>query len=71
MKKIFGLLKPYWLFVGLALIFLFAELGVELVQPLLMAKIIDEGILKGNLSIVMLWGGVMMGLSDFSFLEGL
>ena len=46
-EKIIVLLKPYWLFVGLALIFLFVELGVELIQPLLMAKIIDEGILKG------------------------
>src|SRR6476620_2076092 len=71
MKKLFGLLKPYWLFVSLALFFLFIELGVELIQPLLMAKIIDEGILQEDLSVVVLWGCVMMGLALFSFLGGI
>ena len=71
MKKLFVFLKPYWLFIGLALFFLFVELGVELVQPLLMAKIIDEGILQKDLSVVVLWGCVMIGLSVFSFLGGI
>lgn len=71
MKKLLVFLKPYWLFVGLALTFLFVELAVELVQPLLMAKIIDEGILKGDLSVVVLWGCVMMGLAIFSFFGGI
>ena len=64
-------LKPYWLFVGLALFFLFVELGVELIQPLIMAKIIDKGILSGNLSVVVFWGCVLMGLTIFSFLGGI
>lgn len=71
MKKMMVFLKPYWFFAGIALLFLFVELGVELVQPLLMAKIIDEGILKENLRVVVLWGGVLMGLSIFSFLGGI
>ncbi len=71
MKKLFVFLKPYWPFIGLALFFLFVELGVELVQPLLMAKIIDEGILQKDLSVVVFWGCVMMGLSVFSFLGGI
>ena len=71
MKKMIVFLKPYWFFIGLALLFLFIELGVELIQPLLMAKIIDEGILQGDLSVVVLWGCVLMGLSIFSFFGGI
>ena len=71
MKKMIVFLKPYWFFIGLALLFLFIELGVELIQPLLMAKIIDEGILQGDLSVVVLWGFVLMGLSIFSFFGGI
>ena len=71
MKNTMLFLKPYWIFVGLALLFLFVELGVELIQPLVMAKIIDEGILPGNLSVVVFWGCVLMGLAIFSFFGGI
>lgn len=70
MKKLFVFLNPYWHFMGLALFFLFVELGVELVQPLLMAKIIDEGIIPRNLSVIVLWGAVLMGLTLISFFGG-
>jgi len=47
------------------------ELIVELWHPMFMAKIIDEGILKEDLSVVMKWGGVMVGMSLLSFLAGI
>lgn len=68
MKTLFGFLKPYQKMIILALFFLFFELGVELIQPLFMAKIIDQGILKKDLSVVLLWGSIMLGLSIASFL---
>ncbi len=71
MKNTVLFLKPYWLFVGLALLFLFVELGVELIQPLIMAKIIDKGILSGDLSVVVFWGCVLIGLTILSFLGGI
>ncbi|AZV41243.1 ABC transporter ATP-binding protein [Peribacillus asahii] len=71
MIKLFKYLKPYQLFIGLALFFLFVELGVELVQPLLMAKIIDEGIMQKDLSVVVFWGSIMMGMALFSFFGGI
>lgn len=71
MNKLFAFVKPYWLYCGLALFLLFVELGVELVQPLLMAKIIDEGILQQDISVVVLWGCVLMGLALFSFIGGI
>ncbi|WP_223702655.1 ABC transporter ATP-binding protein [Sutcliffiella deserti] len=70
MGKVFSFLKPYKLAVGIALILMLTELVVELLQPLLMAKIIDDGILQEDLDVVMKWGGVMVGLSFVAFLAG-
>lgn len=64
-------LKPYRLPMSIALLLMLTELGVELFHPLLMAKIIDEGILKGDLTVVMVWGGVMVGISLIAFASGM
>ncbi|USK75548.1 ABC transporter ATP-binding protein [Peribacillus frigoritolerans] len=71
MKKLSSFLKPYWLLITLALSLMIVELGVELLQPLFIAKIIDDGILQKDLSVVIKWGSVMVGLSVFSFLGGI
>lgn len=71
MKKFSSFLKPYWLLIILALSLMIVELGVELLQPLFIAKIIDDGILQKDLSVVIKWGSVMVGLSVFSFLGGI
>ncbi|MFJ7929703.1 ABC transporter ATP-binding protein [Peribacillus sp. NPDC096448] len=71
MKKLSSFLKPYWLLIILALSLMIVELGVELLQPLFIAKIIDDGILQKDLSVVIKWGSVMVGLSIFSFLGGI
>ncbi|MFE8698727.1 ABC transporter ATP-binding protein [Cytobacillus sp. FJAT-53684] len=70
MLKVISYLKPYRIAVVIALILMLTELGVELVQPLLMAKIIDDGILVNNLSAVMKWGGLMIGFSFIAFAAG-
>ncbi|MDQ0861777.1 ABC transporter ATP-binding protein [Bacillus sp. V2I10] len=70
MSKVFSLLKPYRLAMGVALTLMLIELGVELLHPLLMAKIIDEGILKNDLSVVIYWGSVMVGISIAAFAAG-
>lgn len=56
---------------SIALSLMLVELAVELIHPLLMAKIIDDGILKEDLSVVMWWGGVMVGLSLLAFASGM
>ncbi|MGE7602749.1 ABC transporter ATP-binding protein [Peribacillus sp. NPDC097675] len=71
MKKLFSFLKPYRIFVAIALFLMLVELGVELLQPLFIARIIDEGILQKDLSVVIKWGAIMIGLSIFSFLGGI
>ncbi|MCT8138253.1 ABC transporter ATP-binding protein [Anaerobacillus sp. CMMVII] len=71
MLKVLSFLKPYKNPIYIALFLMLVELFVELWHPLLMAKIIDEGILKNDLSVVMLWGGVMLGLSMIGFAAGI
>jgi ATP-binding cassette subfamily B protein len=55
----------------IALCLMLVELVVELWQPYLMAKIIDEGVMKKDLHEVALLGGIMLAISLFSFLSGL
>ncbi|MET3730022.1 ATP-binding cassette subfamily B protein [Fictibacillus halophilus] len=71
MWKVFSYLKAYRVAIGVALFLTFTELGVELLQPLIMAKIIDDGILKNDLNVVKYWGAVMFGLALVAFAAGI
>ncbi len=71
MWKVFSYLKAYRVAIGVALFLTLTELGVELMQPLIMAKIIDDGILKSDLSVVKYWGAVMFGLALVAFAAGI
>jgi len=71
MKEVASFLKPYRLAVVIALALMLTELTVELVQPLFMAKIVDDGILKRDLSAVVHWGLVMVGVSALAFAAGI
>jgi len=71
MRGILPFLKPYRLAMGVALFLMLVELVVELLQPLFMSKMIDDGILKEDISVVLLWGGVMALFTIVSFASGL
>ncbi|MFT4414038.1 ABC transporter ATP-binding protein [Fredinandcohnia humi] len=71
MLRMLSFLKPYRLPIAVALFLTLLELAVELWQPLLMAKIIDEGILKNDLSVVIKWGIFMVGISLIAFISGI
>src|SRR5690606_23909718 len=71
MIRILAYLRPYRLVITIALLLTFVELAVELLQPLLMAKIIDDGILQKDLSVVLKWGGIMVGISILAFIYGI
>lgn len=47
------------------------ELSVELIQPLLIAVIIDEGIVGRDQSSIIFWGSIMLVLSFVAFLAGI
>jgi ATP-binding cassette subfamily B multidrug efflux pump len=71
MLKVLAYLKSYRLPMVIALLLMLVELVVELWHPLLMAKIIDDGIMVQDLSVVLKWGGVMVGVSFIAFAAGI
>ena len=71
MKSVWSYVHPYKLAAGIALFFMLIELVVELAQPLLMAKIINEGVMEQNLQVIMLWGGIMLSFSVLAFAAGI
>ncbi|KTD87066.1 ABC transporter ATP-binding protein [Paenibacillus etheri] len=70
MGLIFSFLKKYKVAAIAALVMMFIELAVELSQPLLISKIIDQGIKEQNASVVWLWGGVLVGSAVVAFIAG-
>jgi len=69
-KTVFSYVRPYKWPIAIALFLMLIELSVELVQPLIIAKIIDDGIMKGDQSVIWTWGGVMMLMAFVAFLSG-
>lgn len=67
MKTIFSYLKPYRWLVVLALFLMLLELAVELIQPLLIARIIDDGILANNPQVIIELGIWMVAISFLAF----
>lgn len=70
MKTVFSYAKPYKWPIVIALILMLIELSVELIQPLLIAKIIDDGITAGNRETIILYGSIMMGLALLALVSG-
>jgi ATP-binding cassette subfamily B protein len=71
MWKLFKYLKPYWKVVTVAPLFLLVEVIMDLMQPLLMASIINEGVLTGDLAHIQKVGLYMIGLSLVGLLGGI
>ena len=71
MKTVFQFVKRYKFAAVFALIFMLLELAFELVQPLFMAKMINEGLLQNNLHNVVFWGGWLFGLTILSLFSGI
>lgn len=70
MKTVFSYTKPYSFLIGVALFLMLLELVVELLQPLVIASIIDDGIVAGDQDTIIRLGLVLMGLSLIAFLSG-
>ncbi|NBI27451.1 ABC transporter ATP-binding protein [Chengkuizengella marina] len=71
MKKLFSFIKTYRIHAVIALIFMFLELGLELLQPFLIAKMIDDGIQQQNIHHVLRWGIVLVTASILVFVSGI
>lgn len=71
MIKLLYYLKKYRVAAIAALVMMLIELAVELAQPYLISKIIDNGIQQGDLSVVWVWGGVLVGSAVVAFAAGI
>ena len=60
MNKVLGYLKKYWYFAVLSPLFMILEVSMDLVQPSLMSKIVDDGITQGNISLIVELGIQML-----------
>ncbi|RJG18972.1 ABC transporter ATP-binding protein [Paenibacillus thiaminolyticus] len=71
MRRILSFLRPYRGPLSFALALMLMELAVDLWLPLVMARIINEGIVAHHLPAVVKWGGLMGGLALFGFVCGI
>ncbi len=58
--KLIKYLKPYWFIALMTPLFMVIEVVVDLIQPKLMSKIVDEGVLAGNMELIITTGIAMM-----------
>lgn len=71
MHNLWQWLKPYRKAVIIAILLLLVELIIELLQPLLISKVINEGIMPQQLSTVLRWSGIMLALAAAGFVSGI
>lgn len=70
MWKLRSFMKPYWLFCILAPLLMVLEVSMDLLQPLLMASIVDDGIMKGDIAHIQRNGLLMIGVAFIGLLGG-
>lgn len=71
MKTVFAYARPYIGVIIVALSLMLVELFVELVQPLIMSKIIDDGIISSNTNVIIYYGLIMIGLTIVALAAGI
>ncbi|WP_067729618.1 ABC transporter ATP-binding protein [Oceanobacillus damuensis] len=71
MKNIFSFLKPYKLPAVVAFLLMLVELAVELLLPLFLGKMIDQGIMNQDINNIVMWGSIMIGLAFISLIAGI
>lgn len=62
-RKLTSYLKKYWCFAMLAPICMVGEVVADLMQPTLMSDIVDNGVLGGNMDVIIRTGLMMIGIA--------
>ena len=60
MRKLFAYLKPYWWIALLTPLTMIGEVLIDLIQPKLMSSIVDDGVLAGNMELILNTGIKML-----------
>lgn len=68
--KLFKFLKPYWRWAALAPFLMMLEVAMDLLQPRMVERIVDEGIAKLNLPLIWQTGALMVGLAILGAIGG-
>lgn len=63
-------LKPYWKATILAPLFMILEVSMDLLQPKLMAEIVNYGVFNNDLEFILKTGGLMILVALFGLLGG-
>ncbi|WP_028551396.1 ABC transporter ATP-binding protein [Paenibacillus sp. UNC451MF] len=71
MWKLFRFLKPYWKSALLAPLLMLVEVYMDLLQPKLMASIVNEGVLQKDLLHIQKTGALMIGFTLIGLIGGL
>ncbi|MFN8468628.1 MAG: ABC transporter ATP-binding protein [Caldilineaceae bacterium] len=69
-RKLWAFLRPYWHWALLAPLFMVVEVSMDLLQPWLMERIIDDGVATGNLNLVLRTGAIMIGVAVIGMIGG-
>ncbi|MGI6160830.1 MAG: ABC transporter ATP-binding protein [Christensenellales bacterium] len=71
MKKIASYLKPYFIPVLLAPLFMLLEVAMDLAQPTLMSQIVDIGLPGGDMTFILTTGAKMLGAAAIGLVGGI
>lgn len=70
MWKLRGFMKPYALWCVLAPLLMVVEVVMDLLQPALMASIVDKGLMTNDLPHILKTGGIMIGIAIIGMFGG-
>ncbi len=70
-RKLSSFLKPYWRWAVLAPLLMALEVAMDLLQPRLIQRIIDQGILQSNMDVVIHTGLWMVGIALIGLVGGM
>ncbi|UUI01775.1 ABC transporter ATP-binding protein/permease [Oceanobacillus jeddahense] len=71
MRNVFSYLGPYKFPSMIAFLFMLMELAVELLLPLFLGLMINQGVVNQDVQNIVFWGSIMVGLALLSFLVGI
>src|SRR5690625_103090 len=71
MKTILSFLKPFKLSIIIAYSLTLVELAAELLFPLFLGLMIDQGIVPANMDKIQMWGAIMIAVTTISFTAGI
>lgn len=70
MWKLKHYLRPYWVWCVLAPLLMLVEVTMDLLQPTLMASIVDKGVMTKDLSHIFSTGLIMLGVAFIGLIGG-